>query len=110
MVDRPDPAFAAGVRPSLERVLNPKSVAVVGVSETSNYADSVIRSMRSGAEFFFVHPNAPNAFGQDTYPDLRSVRRPVDAIFSAVGAERTLDVVEQAAEIGAGGVVTIAGG
>ena len=51
-----------------------------------------------------------SAFGHQTYPDVRSIGRPVDAVFSAVGAERTVEVVEQAAEIDAGGVITVAGG
>src|SRR5262249_49711860 len=34
----------------------------------------------------------------------------VDAVFTAVSAGRMIDVVEQAGEIGAGGIITIAGG
>lgn len=97
-------------RSSLDRTLNPSTVAVVGISETSAFAAGARRSLASDAELFFVHPKVSSVFGHQTYPDLRSLGRPVDAVFSAVGAARTLDVVEQAAEIGAGGVITIAGG
>src|SRR3954468_17004964 len=88
-----------GPRPSLDRVLNPRSIAVVGVSESSPYAAGPQRSLESGAEFFFDHPKVDSVFGHKTYPDLRALGRPVDAVYSAVGAELTVDVVEQAAEI-----------
>jgi acyl-CoA synthetase (NDP forming) len=97
-------------RPSLDRVLNPASVAIVGVSETSVFAGGARRSLQSDCEFFFVHPKATSVWGHPTFPELRAIGRPVDAVYSGVGAERTVEVVEQAAEIGAGGVITIAGG
>lgn len=101
---------APGERPSLDRVMNPKTVVMVGISESSRWADSARRSLLSDAEFFFVHPRADSVFGHDTYPELRAIDGPVDAVFSALGAVGTVDVVEQAAEIGAGGVITVAGG
>lgn len=107
---RPEGATRQSQRQSLERLVRPKSVAVVGVSESSRMAVAIRRSLGSGAEFFFVHPKASEVFGHQTYPSLRDVQRPVDAVFSAVSAQRTPEVVKQAAELGAGGFVTIAGG
>ncbi|MFE6820926.1 acetate--CoA ligase family protein [Streptomyces sp. NPDC057690] len=95
---------------ALDRVLHPRTVAVVGISDASKFGSGVRRSLVSETEFCFVHPKAEEVFGHPVFPDLRAIGRPVDAVFSAVGAERTVDVVEQAAEIGAGGVITIAGG
>jgi len=95
---------------TLQRLLDPRSIAVIGISEGSGFADSVRRSLAADAEFFFVHPRAERVFGHATYPDLASVGRPVDAVFSVVAAERTVDVVRDAVRIGAGGVVTVAGG
>ncbi|WP_182377713.1 acetate--CoA ligase family protein [Nocardioides sp. WS12] len=97
-------------RSSLDRTLNPRSVAVVGISDTSMLGSGVRRSLASDTEFFFVHPTATNVFGHQAFPDLASIGAPVDAVFSAVRADRTIDVVEQAASVGAGGVITIAGG
>src|ERR1700712_5548010 len=97
-------------RPSLDRVLNPRSVAVVGVSDTSRYLRAIERSAASGAEFIFVHPRAETVMGQKAYPDLRSIGRPLDAVFSAVGAGAVVDICEQGADIGIGGVITFAAG
>jgi acyl-CoA synthetase (NDP forming) len=100
----------ASGRPLLDRVLDPKSVAIVGASESSRYAANSLGTLDSDAEVFFVHPRHPSVFGQKTYPSLRSIGTPVDAVLSMMGAERTADLVEEAAECGAGGVVTVAGG
>ena len=97
-------------RPSLDRVLDPKSVAIVGASESSRYAANSLGTLDSDAEVFFVHPRHASVFGQTTYPTLQSIGTPVDAVLSMMGAERTTDLVEEAAECGAGGVVTVAGG
>ncbi|WP_405146677.1 acetate--CoA ligase family protein [Nocardia salmonicida] len=96
--------------PSLHRVLKPRSVAFVGVSETSLFADSVHRTMQGDVEVLFVHPKHDSMFGHPCVPDVAALERPVDAVFSAVAAAHTVDIVRQAASIGAGGVVTVAGG
>lgn len=97
-------------RPALDRLMNPKTVAFVGITEESRWAYSVRYSLDSDAEFFFVHHKADTVFGRRAYPDLRSIGQRVDAVFLALGAERTVDAVEQAAEIGVGGVITCAAG
>jgi acyl-CoA synthetase (NDP forming) len=97
-------------RPSLDRVFDPKSVAIVGASESSRYAANSRGTLDSDAEVFYVHPRHAEVFGQQTYPSLRSIGTPVDAVLSLMSAERTTDLVEEAAECGAGGVVTVAGG
>lgn len=100
----------SSVRPELNRLLNPRSVAFVGITDDSRWAHAVKHSLESDTEFFFVHHKAESVFGQKAFPDVRSIGTGIDAVFSALGAERTVEVVEQAAEIGAGGVITCAAG
>ncbi|PBC43127.1 CoA-binding protein [Rhodococcus sp. ACPA4] len=95
---------------TLHRVLKPRSVAFVGVSETSPFAHSVHRTMQGEAEVLFVHPKHDTLFGQPCVPSVADLGRPVDAVFSAVAAAHSVGIVEQAATIGAGGVVLVAGG
>ncbi|MGB8387837.1 acetate--CoA ligase family protein [Mycobacterium sp.] len=101
---------AQQTRPALDRLMNPRTVAFVGIAEESRWAYAVKYSLEADAEFFFVHHKAEQVFGHRAYPDLRAIGQPVDAVFLALGAERTVDAVEQAAEIGAGGVITCAAG
>ena len=97
-------------RPPLGRVFDPKSVAIVGASDTGHFGANAKGTLDSDAEVFFVNPRYPTVFGRPTYPSLRSIGRPVDAVYSVMSAERTTDLVEEAADCGAGGVITIAGG
>lgn len=100
----------AASRPALDRLLNPATVAFVGIGEGSRWAHAVGRSLNSGVGCFFVHHKADTAFGQRTFRALSEIEHPVDVVFSGLGAERTVDLVEQAAAAGAGGLVTCAGG
>jgi acetate---CoA ligase (ADP-forming) len=97
-------------RPSLDRVFDPKSVAIVGASETNPFAPHTLGTLDSDADVYFVNPRYESVFGQKSYPSLGAIGRPVDAVFSLMNAERTTDLVEEACECGAGGVITIAGG
>ncbi len=97
-------------RPSLDRVLDPKSVAIVGASEASRFAINSRGTLDSDADVFYVHPRHDSVFGQPTYPSLRAIGKPVDAVLSMMSAERTTELAEEAAECGAGGLITVAGG
>jgi len=97
-------------RPPLDRVLDPKTIAIVGASESSLFAANSRGTLDSDATVYYVNPRHATVFGQATVPDLRSIGMPVDAVFSLMSAERTTDLVEEAGACGAGGVITIAGG
>ena len=106
-----DPQKRRSQRESLRRLLNPRTVAFVGVSEDSKYAGAARRTMAGGTDVVFVHPTRSSVFdGIKTFPDLGSVDRRVDNVFSVLSARGTVDLVRQAAASGAAGVVTIAGG
>jgi acetate---CoA ligase (ADP-forming) len=104
------PGSVMMTRARLQRVFHPRTIAVVGMSDASPYAESFARTIESDAELFFVHPREKTVFGRPAYPNLREVGVPVDTVFSLVSAARTVGVVEEAVEIGAGGVATMAGG
>jgi acyl-CoA synthetase (NDP forming) len=97
-------------RHPLARTLNPRSVAIVGVSEESQFAAAALQTLQSDCEILFVHPKYDRLFGQKSYPTITAIGRPVDSIFTAVSAERTVDLVDQAIAAGCGGLITIAGG
>jgi len=102
-------SFPSG-RPSLDRVFNPGSVAIVGASENSPFGANTRGTLDSEADVFYVNPRYDSMFGRPTYPSLRAIGKPVDAVFSLMNAERTTELVEEAADSGAGGVITVAGG
>src|SRR5258705_10958533 len=95
---------------SLERTLKPTSVAVVGLSDTSRFAEYIEPTLDSEAEVFFVHHKNPTVFGRPAVKSLSELDRPIDVVLSTLNAERSTDLAEQAAELDVGGLVLIAGG
>ena len=102
-------------RANLARMLTPTTVAVVGANEQLGMSNnSVIPMIEAGRQVALVNPRRDTLYGQVVHPDLTSavaeLGAPVDAILSLVNAERSLDVVEEAASLGCGGVVVAAAG
>ncbi len=100
----------AAPRPSLTRLLQPSSVAVVGATDTAVAARTVASIVDLQVETFLVNPGHPTVFGRPTTPSLASIGRPVDVVFSLLSAARTVQVAEEAADAGAGGLVVVAAG
>lgn len=96
---------------TLERLLRPASVAVVGASENQVRARTAVPALqRADVVLHLVNARRDTAFGQPCFPDLVSVPEPVDAVFSLVNAAASVQVVRDAAARGVGGVVVNADG
>lgn len=92
-------------------MLSPRTVAVVGANEQLGMSNNAVRPMlEAGRQVALVNPRRDTLYGQPVFPDLTSIGEPVDAVLSLVNAERSLDVVEEAAALGCGGVVVAAAG
>jgi acetate---CoA ligase (ADP-forming) len=96
---------------SLSRVLSPRSVAIVGVSEGRRMSDVAAgHLLDAGIELQLVSSRAVTAYGCPVFPSLEALGRPVDAVLSLVGAVASVEIAEQAAALGCGGVVIVASG
>jgi acyl-CoA synthetase (NDP forming)/GNAT superfamily N-acetyltransferase len=99
---------------SLRWVLGPRSVAVVGAGRMrGGVGREVLENLRAGGfrgSLVAVHPSAREIGGIPAYPSLDDVATPVDLVVVAVPAVKVLDVVEQAAHIGARGAVVLSSG
>jgi acyl-CoA synthetase (NDP forming) len=99
------------VGPNLARMLSPRTVAVVGASESLGMSNNAVLPMLdAGIEPRLINPNRETVYGRPTVPSLAALDEPVDAVLALVNAERSVDVVEEAARLGCGGVVVAAGG
>jgi len=98
----------------LERMFNPHSVAVVGVSGngSSLTARPVKLLLEHGfaGEIYPVNPKYDTLYGLPCYPDLQALPGPVDCVLSFAAPSRSLEVVEQAARAGAAAVIILASG
>jgi acetyl-CoA synthetase len=96
-------------RRNLERLLRPKSIAVVG----GRFAEEVIRqSRRLGfpGRIWAVNPKRKSLAGVPCLAHLDELPEPPDAVFLGVGREATVEAVEVLGRLGAGGAVAYASG
>lgn len=102
------------VESSLERMIHPRSVAIVGAS---GRADSLnARPLRYllehgfGGAIYPVNPNYEDLQGVRCYPALEDVPGPVDLVLVLVPAAKCADVVREAGAAGATAAVIFASG
>ena len=96
----------------LGRMLAPRSVAVVGASETEgNFGRRSVENLRDFAgPVHAVNPKYTSIAGRSCVPTLSDLPEPPDCVVIAVPRERVLPLVEEAVAVGAGGIVIYASG
>lgn len=95
---------------SLSRVLQPKSIAVVGGGA---WCASVIKECQKigfAGDIWPVHPTRSEVSGLPAYADIDSLPDGPDAAFVGVNRHLTVDIVRQLAARGTGGAVCFASG
>ncbi|MEZ4608370.1 MAG: CoA-binding protein [Deinococcales bacterium] len=94
---------------SLRRLLKPRHVAVIGGKEA---AEVIRQCQRIGfdGELWAVNPKQEHLAGLKTYARVKDLPQAPDASFVALSREKSIDVVEALAQMGAGGVVCYASG
>ncbi len=106
----------AAPRPDkIDRLLYPRSVAVMGVSERMNpgrmILDNILAAGFPASDMVVVKPDSNAVAGCRTVPDLGSLESPVDLLIVAVAAPAVPGVMEQVVELRAAeSVIVIPGG
>ena len=105
--------WTAGVR-SIERILRPRSVAVVGAGrDRGGIGHAVVRNLVSAGfagPVYPVNPNAAAIDGVPAFPSVEAIPDTVDLAIIAVPAAQCLDVVDACARKRVGGLVIISSG
>jgi acyl-CoA synthetase (NDP forming) len=97
------------MRHDLNRLLRPRSIAVMG----SVWAENVIaqcRKMGFDGPVWPVHPAKAQIAGLQAFASLADLPQPPDATFIGVNRHATVSVVRELAALGAGGAVCFASG
>ncbi|MFF3441104.1 GNAT family N-acetyltransferase [Streptosporangium sp. NPDC002721] len=99
---------------SIERLLSPGSVAVVGAGrEPGGIGQTVLRNLL-GADFagpvYPVHREARSLAGVRAYPSVTAIDGEVDLAVLAVPADGVIDVVKECAEKGVRGLIVVSSG
>jgi acetate---CoA ligase (ADP-forming) len=97
----------------LRRFFAPRSLALVGASDTSGWAQYIMLSSQLagfGGPLVPVHPGHSEAFGRPTVPSLRHLETPVDLAYVLAPQHAVEDVLDDAAAAGVRNAVVLASG
>jgi acetate---CoA ligase (ADP-forming) len=95
--------------PDLSRLLNPRSIAVIGGSPAARVVEQCQKLGYTG-KIWPVHPTKKEMHGVPCFPSLADLPGVPDAAFVAVNRHLTLDAISQLSAVGAGGAVCYASG
>jgi len=98
----------------LEKFLYPESVAIIGASRNplrpNHYLVANLVKLGFQGKILPVNPEAGEILGLKTYPDLKSLGRPVDLAVVAVPQHLTFRLLQDCAALGIKRVTVVAGG
>ena len=89
---------------SLDRLLRPKTIAVYGGGLSGNVIKELKKTSFAG-EIWAVHPTKKFLEGVKCYRSSFDLPAAPDAAFVGVNREKTVSIIEELAELSAGGVV-----
>ncbi|HET8845843.1 MAG TPA: CoA-binding protein [Ktedonobacteraceae bacterium] len=99
---------------SLEDVLHPRSVAILGASRASHKWGNVAAKQLIAGGFpgaiYLINPSVPEVLGRPTYPNLRDVPEPVDLAIIATAFNHVENSVDDCIAAGVKGIVIITAG
>jgi acetate---CoA ligase (ADP-forming) len=91
----------------------PRSIALVGASDTSGWARFIVAASAAvgyQGPLHPVHPVHEKVFGRPAVPSLRDLPEPVDLAFILAPTQAVMDVIDDAAAAKVGNVVVLASG
>lgn len=97
----------------LRALFNPRSVALVGATDRSQWSLFTYANLRAhstGVSVHLVHPTREEVHGQAAVPSISAIGEPVDLAYVMVPTTAALDVVEEAADAGIRHVVMLTAG
>lgn len=101
-------------RRSIERLLRPRSIAVIGASrQPGTVGHELLRNLVAGGftgPVYPVNPEAVSVASLPAWPTIESIPGPVDVAVIAVPADAVQAVAESCGRAGVGGLVVISAG
>ena len=97
----------------LDGFFSPRSIAVVGASETAYWGRNVFRNLAAAGfdgRLFPVNPKRDTVLGIPCVPSLRDLTEPVDLVYIAAPTDAVQSVLDDAAAAGIRNAVVIAAG
>lgn len=82
----------------IENLVNPKSIAIIGASETSMYGKGIINSLRENeyqGKVFPINPKRDEVLGVRCYKSLSAIGEPIDLAIIIIGRNFVLSSLEE---------------
>jgi len=98
---------------NLREFFTPRSIAMVGASDTSGWARFIVASSAAvgfAGPLITVHPGHATAFGKPTVPSLRDLPEPVDLAFILAPVQAVESVLDDAGAAGVRSAIVLASG
>lgn len=95
---------------TLERLLAPKSIAIVGGGAWGASIVGAANRMGFAGAIYLVHPNGKQVAGAQTVTSLLQIPGQIDAAFVAVNRHASIQIVQDLAKLKCGGAVCFASG
>jgi acyl-CoA synthetase (NDP forming) len=99
---------------SLERVFNPRSIAVIGASEVpGKAAERRTRSLLEGGfdgDVYLINPKRSELFGKKAYPNITDVGQEVDLAMVVIASRFLVSAIADSVKMGVKGVIIITAG
>ena len=98
---------------SVETILRPKSLAIVGASERGRWPRDIhtaLREHKYPGAVYLINPRQSEVYGEKAYASLRDLPEPVDHAIIIIPAAAVSDVLEDAAARGLKSATIYAGG
>lgn len=94
----------------LERLLRPKSVAIIGGGAFGTNVVEQCLKMNYAGKIWPVHPSRPDVHGVAAFKSVADLPSAPDAAFVAVNRNLTINIIGQLSALGAGGAICFAAG
>ena len=97
----------------LRKIFNPKTVALIGASESEGSVGRAIMEnlLQSGDKRVFpVNPNRKSVLGTDSYPSIAEIPEQTDLAVIAIPARNVPDMLKQCGEAGVEGIIIVSAG
>jgi acetate---CoA ligase (ADP-forming) len=97
----------------LESLVNPRSIAIFGASETSMYGKGIINSLRSNnyrGKIFPINPKRDEVLGVKCFKSLNAIEETIDLAVIIIGRNYVLPTLEECAIKKVKGVLIITSG
>ena len=99
---------------NLDKIFNPKSVAIIGASDVEGSVGYAIvknfAQMGFTGKVYFVNIRKPEILGTKTYPTVDQISEPIDLAMIATPAKTVPDVLEECGKAKVKGVIIVSAG